>query len=95
MTIPSGNGEARGPESAPSAGNPLPLRPARPKANNAKYADFLGATPVADQAGLGTEDMQHDAAYLNRPSQFWSQAHTKEAPPDLAALGNGGETFGG
>lgn len=95
MTIPSGNGQARGPEAAGGPGTPAPSRPARARANNERNKDFLGQTPVADQAGLGTEDMQRSANYLNMPNEFWSDTHGCDAPVDLGAMGNAGETFGG
>lgn len=92
-SMPTGNGEQRGPESAGAMGTPLPgSRPDRARANNARNADFLGQTPVADQGGFGTEDMERSANYLSttntRPSD------TAETP-DLAAMGDGGEPFGG
>jgi hypothetical protein len=93
QSCPTGNGESRGPENAQGPGTPLPgTRPSRAAANNARNADFLGQTPVADQAGFGTEDMIRSANYLTtgnvRPSD------TAETP-DLMAMGDPGETFGG
>ena len=93
MTIPSGNGQTRGPESAGGPGTPAPSRPARARANNEKYKDFLGQTPVADQAGFGTEDMQRDANYMSRTSEWPSDHHN--LPPHLMSMGDPGETFGG
>lgn len=94
MTVPTGNGEARGPESAGDMGTKLPgTRPQRAAANNARNRDFLGATPVADQAGFGEEDFQRDANFLNRSTDFPSDHHNK--PPDLSVLGDPGQTFGG
>ena len=93
MTIPSGNGETRGPESAGGPGTPSPSRPARARANNEKYKDFLGAQPVADQAGFGTEDFQRSANFMDRDSQWQSAPHNM--PPHLMSLGDPGETFGG
>lgn len=92
---PTGNGEQRGPESAGSEGTPLPgSRPSRAAANNARNADFLGQTPVSDQAGFGTEDMERSANYLGTEETRPSDAHGKDVP-DLASMGDGGETFGG
>ena len=90
---PTGNGEIRGPEAAQGPGQDLPgSRPERAAANNARNADFLGQMVVADQAGFGTEDMERDCDYMStgnvRPSD------TMETP-DLAAIGDGGEAFGG
>jgi hypothetical protein len=92
---PTGNGEIRGPEAAQGAGTPLPgSRPDRARANDARNADFLGQTPVADQGGFGTEDMIRPANYLGtesvRPTDICGCP-----PPDLAAMGDGGEAFGG
>lgn len=95
MTVPTGNGEARGCESADGPGSPLPSRPARAAANNARNADFLGSGPPKDQGGFGTEDMCHDAAYLGQTNEFWSQAHEPDGPPDLMSMGDPGQTFGG
>ena len=94
QACPTGNGEQRGPESAQDAGTPLPgTRPSRAAANNARNADFLGATPVSDQAGFGTEDMCRSADYLNLANRPVSDDCAP--PPDLASMGDGGETFGG
>jgi hypothetical protein len=94
VTIPSGNGETRGPESADPQGTKLPgTRPSRAAANNARHADFLGATPVADQDGFGTEDMHHPAAYLG--SENIRPSDVVAVPPILASEGDGGEPFGG
>ena len=88
---PTGNGEVRGPESAGAKGTPLPgSRPDRARANNARNADFLGQTPVSDQAGFGTEDMCRPANYLSATNDW-----CEDPAPDLAAMGDGGETFGG
>ena len=56
MTIPTGRGEVRGPESADLPGNPLPSRPARAKANDASAVH--GITPSNDRAHLGLVDMK-------------------------------------
>lgn len=93
MTVPSGNGQTRGPESAGEAGTPLPSRPDRARANNARNADFLGANPVKDQGGFGTEDMVHPCEYLGVENVRPSDAVAK--PPVLASEGDGGEPFGG
>jgi hypothetical protein len=74
-------------------GTKLPgSRPSRSAANNARNADFLGSGPPMDQGGFGTEDMQHTAAHLSmanvRPSELCDV-------PDLMALGDAAETFGG
>lgn len=90
MTVPTGNGESRGLESAPGAGQPLPSRPARARANDARHADFLGIGDPKDQAGFGTEDMSHDAHFIGRDGGFPS-----EDPPDLSAMGSAGQPFGG
>ena len=94
MTIPSGNGETRGPEAAGVPGTPAPSRPARARANDAKHADFLGSGNPKAQDGLGTEDMQHSADYLGMSNEFWSDAHDDSKPVDLGAMGNAGQTFG-
>ena len=94
MTIPSGNGQACGPESADGMGTKLPgSRPSRAAANNARHSDFLGATPVAEQDGFGTEDMHHPAAYLGMENVRVSDAIAE--PPDLMNMGDAGESFGG
>lgn len=56
MTVPTGKGEVRGPESADMAGSPLPSRPARAKMNNAKAVH--GVTPKNEKAHLGLVDMK-------------------------------------
>jgi hypothetical protein len=90
---PTGNGEIRGPEAAQDKGTPLPgSRPDRARANDARNADFLGQTPVADQGGFGTEDMIRPANYLNTANMAPTDCCDV---PDLAAMGNGGESFGG
>lgn len=94
MTVPSGNGECRGPESAPGNPGSLPgSRPERAAENNRRNADFLGATPVAEQGGFGKEDMHHAANYLTTESVRVSDAVAP--PPNLMAMGDAGETFGG
>jgi hypothetical protein len=95
QSIPTGNGECRGPEAAQDKGTPLPgTRPSRAAANNARNADFLGQTPVADQGGFGTEDMVRPANFLSTANVRWHDALDSNAVPDLASLGNGGEPFG-
>ena len=90
---PTGNGEIRGPEAAQGPGTPLPgTRPSRAAANNARNADFLGQTPVADQDGFGTEDMIRPCNYLT--TQSVRPSDTAETP-NLAVMGDGGEPFGG
>ena len=90
---PTGNGEIRGPEAAQGPGESLPgTRPERAAANNRRNADFLGQTPVAEQGGFGTEDMIRPANYLTMDSTRPSD--TTETP-DLAAMGDSGEPFGG
>jgi hypothetical protein len=76
-------------------GQKLPgSRPERASANNARNADFLKwpADPK-DQAGFGQEDMTGDCSYMGtesvRPSDVIAPV------PDLASMGDGGETFGG
>ena len=94
MTVPTGNGEARGPEFAPGNPGSLPgTRPERAAANNRRNADFLGATPVAEQGGFGKEDMHHSANYLTTESVRVSDAIAPA--PNLMAMGDPGETFGG
>lgn len=93
QACPTGNGEQRGPEFAQDKGTPLPgTRPERAAKNNARNADFLGATPVSDQAGFGTEDMIRPCNYLGTESLRPSDQCDV---PDLAAMGDGGEPFGG
>ena len=93
-SMPTGNGEHRGPESAGQMGTPLPgSRPERAAANNRKHANFLGQKPVADQDGFGTEDMIRPANYLGHAVLDPADWHCK--PPDLSVMGNAGETFGG
>jgi hypothetical protein len=90
---PTGNGETRGPESAGGMGTPLPgTRPSRAAANEARNSADLRfqGDPVAVQDGMGTEDMEGDVNYLGTESE-WPECD----PPDLAAMGNGGEPFGG
>ena len=95
MTVPTGNGQQCGPEAADPMGTPLPgTRPSRAAANNARNADFLGQTPVADQGGFGTEDMIPPANYLGTAESRLSDS-SENAAPDLAAMGDGGEPFGG
>ena len=92
---PTGNGEQRGPEAAQDKGTPLGgTRPSRAAANNARNANFLRlpADPK-DQAGFGQEDMAGDVSYMGTESVRPSDQIAP--PPDLAAMGNGGETFGG
>ena len=92
---PTGNGEIRGPEAAQGPGDPLPgTRPSRAAANNARHADFLKypADPK-EQGGFGTEDMTGDCSYMGTESVRVSDAIAP--PPDLAAMGDGGQTFGG
>ncbi len=94
MTVPTGNGECRGPESAGGMGTPLPgSRPSRAAANNARNADFLKETPVADQGGFGTEDMERSASHISMENVRPSDAIAK--PVDLMQMGDPGETFGG
>ena len=94
MTVPTGNGEQRGPEMAPGNPGSLPgSRPSRAAANNARNADFLRETPVADQGGFGTEDMERTPSYMGSPVVRPSDAIA--VPPDLASMGDGGETFWG
>lgn len=92
QACPTGNGQIRGPEAAQDAGTPLPgSRPDRARANDAKHGDFLIGV-VAEQGGFGTEDMECSTPGMDgsaiRPSD------TMETP-DLASMGDGGQTFGG
>ena len=93
MTVPSGNGESRGPESADGAGTPLSgSRPSRAAANNARFAKSYPADPKP-QAGFGKEDFQGDTSYMSTASVRPSDA---VAPVlDLRSMGQSGETFGG
>ena len=94
MTIPSGNGQTRGPESAGGPGTPLPgTRPSRARANDERNKNFLGQTPVADQAGFGEEPMVREANHFGSSNEWPSDFHNK--PVDLMAMGDPGETFGG
>ena len=94
MTVPTGNGQQRGMEAADGPGTPLPgSRPSRAAANNARNRSFLRETPVAAQGGFGTEDMHVPAAHLSTANVRWSDV--EGGVPDLAAMGNAGETFGG
>lgn len=53
-------GERLGPESAPAAGNPLPSRPARADANNAKA--WTASIPIVpDNATMGPTTTRVDA----------------------------------
>lgn len=93
MTTPSGNGEARGPDSAPGMGRPLPSRPERARANAANAASDYDADPCP-QGGMGTEDMAGRADFMGtakiRPAEI-----VGDPDLDLMAQGNPGETFGG
>ena len=94
---PTGNRRAERPQGVRGSDGGLRSglsRPDRARANNARNADFLGATPVSDQAGFGTEDMIRPANYLGTEEVRPSDAHGKDVP-DLASMGDGGETFGG
>lgn len=93
QACPTGNGEIRGPEAAQGPGTPLSgTRPSRAAANNARNRDFLRETVVADQSGFGTEDMERTPMYMG--SESVRPSDTAETP-DLAAMGDGGEPFGG
>jgi hypothetical protein len=93
-SAPTGNGEQRGPESGSTIGTNLPgTRPSRAAANNARNADFLGQMPVADQAGFGKEDMQRSAPHISMETMRPEDVHNQ--PPDLMAMGDPGEPFGG
>lgn len=92
---PTGNGEQRGPECAPGNPGSLPgSRPSRAAANNARNKDFLSwpADPM-EQAGFGSENMIHACNYMGTESVRPSDAIA--VPPDLAAMGDAGQTFGG
>ena len=94
-SMPTGNGEQRGPEDMSPKGTNLPgTRPSRAAANNARNSNFLRlpADPC-DQAGFGKEDMMGDCSYMGTESVRPSDAIAP--PPDLAAMGDGGQTFGG
>lgn len=93
---PTGNGEQRGPETAGSKGTPLPgSRPDRARANdarNANHRDWQDMV-VADQGGFGTEDMECSPIWMGTENVRPSDAIAP--PPDLMAMGDPGETFGG
>ena len=94
-SMPTGNGEARGPEQTSTIGTNLPgSRPSRAAANNARNKDFLNlpADP-RDQGGFGTEDMHSTFSYMGGEAQHLAD----EIAPvwDLAAMGDAGQTFGG
>jgi hypothetical protein len=93
--VPTGNGDERGMEEGLSdPGTPLPSRTERSNANDARYGDQgadVGADPKA-QGGFGSEDMKADSQITGpaeRPQDILAP------PPNLAALGDGGQTFGG
>lgn len=95
MTIPSGNAQSKGPESADGMGTCLPgSRPDRARANDARNSSFLKypADPK-DQGGFGTEDMESTFSYMGGEAQHLAD----ELAPvwDLASMGDAGETFGG
>ena len=97
MTVPSGNGESRGPESASGPGTPLSgTRPQRAARNNAKNKEFLSwpADPKP-QAGFGKEDFKSDkpSNYLGSPSVRVQDVVA--TVPDLRSMGQSGQTFGG
>jgi hypothetical protein len=46
-----------------------------------------------EQAGFGTEDMDCGGFYIKGDAEHASDQNGKA--PDLAAMGNGGEPFGG
>jgi len=56
VTIPTGRGEVRGPEAADVAGNPLPSRPRRAQANNAKAIPSIVSSN--ERAHLGLVNMK-------------------------------------
>jgi hypothetical protein len=91
MTVPTGNGQARGAESAPGMGSPLPSRPARAAANDARLSVDMPADP-ASQGGMGSESMMGDVGYL---SSSWERPADQCDRPDLMVMGDPGETFGG
>lgn len=91
---PTGNGETRGPESAGGAGTPLPgTRPSRAAANCAKYSKLNYPADPKDQGGFGTEDMNGDVSYMGGTAVHL--ADELAPPPDLASMGDAGQTFGG
>lgn len=93
MTVPTGNGEARGPESADGMGNPLPgSRPDRARKNEAANPIVWKTTPLEPQ-GFGQEDMHTSISYMGSPDT--RPADLFGPPPHLMALGDPGETFGG
>ena len=58
VSAPTGNGEKRGIESAGTPGTPLPSRPARAKANDAKAQFITGVVP--ENSADGAIDMKAD-----------------------------------
>ena len=93
MTIPSGNGEMRGPESADGMGTPLAgTRPER-AARNCRANPILDGPPVMAQDGMGKEDMECSPSWMGtsdmHAADYWGQ------PPHLMDMGDGGEPFGG
>ena len=94
-SMPTGNGMQRGPEDTSPTGTKLPgTRPSRAAANNARNAADLNwpADPM-EQAGFGSENFVHACDYMG--SESVRPTDVCCAPPDLAAMGNGGESFGG
>ena len=95
MTLPTGNGEARGPESAPEAGTPLPSRPARAARNNATNNDSLGHANPAAQSGLGSEGvMCGDTSFMGKAS-VWPTDATHNDDVISAIGGDAGHPYGG
>jgi len=91
---PTGNGEQRGPEYAPGNPGSLPgTRPERAARNNARNAGQMSCSDPMDQAGFGSENMIHACDYLGTESVRPSDA--LGGVPDLAAMGDAGQTFGG
>ena len=91
MTIPSGNGHKRGMEAADRIGTPLPgTRPSRAAANNARSTRW-DTNPISNGTD-GGQDMHTDIDYFGMSNEHASDCFGP--PPDLAALGDGGEAFG-
>lgn len=75
-------------------GQSLPgSRPDRAAANNRRNASDMGQEVVADQGGFGAEDMERSADYLSTANL--APTEPCNMPPDLASMGDGGQSFGG
>lgn len=93
MAVPTGQGQSRGLEDAEPAGSPLSgTRATRAAANDAQYGgDGYDPTPRA-QGGHGKENMLADENPVSGEICHPADAQDR---PDLMALGDPGQTFGG